>query len=116
MIVKKCGKMVLGAELTSDEKKAIEIESRKIIADMDKQNAIEIDSIYIYALHTLDGFGEERLKKHFKYLWTMFDELKERYEMDSQDMPWLYKQKLKEKGFDVEAWAKEMETITVNLE
>lgn len=116
MIVKRCGKLILGCELSKDERAALDKEIRKSTAEWDQKHAIEIDAMYLYLLMTEYGFGEKRLHDMFVKLWQKFDEMRDRYDMDAEDIVWLYTKKLKDKGIDVEAWANEMETITVRLD
>lgn len=116
MIVKKCGKIITGCQMTKEEAEAVKVEMKKTFADWDDKHAVELDAMYLYAMRNRFGFGDKRLKEAFCELWVMFNDLKARYELDGEDMLWLYTKKLKDKGIDVEAWANEMETVTVNLD
>lgn len=108
MQIKKVGKIVLGAELTNEERKAMDIEIQKELAEYDRKNAIEIDAIFLWALHEQLGFGVERLKKFFFNFAPELDKLLERYELKTGDAVWLCTYKLKDIGADIEAWEQEI--------
>lgn len=82
MQVKKAGGKVYGAVLTAAEKKAMDLEIQRELAEYDRKHI---------AFH-------DRIK-----------ELVSRYEMEDQDDIWLCTQMLKRIGVDVEAWHKESE-------
>jgi hypothetical protein len=109
MMVKKAGKTILGAHLTSDERKAIDIEMRKMVADANRKNENEIDAVFLWWLHEKLGFGEKRLRQFYDDFTPAIRELNARYELESADRPWLCTYKLKEIGVDLEAWSKEKE-------
>ena len=91
MQVKKAGGKVYGAVLTAAEKKAMDLEIQRELAEYDRKHIAEIDATYYDAFH-------DRIK-----------ELVSRYEMEDQDDIWLCTQMLKRIGVDVEAWHKESE-------
>lgn len=93
MQVKKAGGKVYGAVLTAAEKKAMDLEIQRELAEYDRKHIAEIDATILWVLHEQFGFGAQRL----------------RYEMEDQDDIWLCTQMLKRIGVDVEAWHKESE-------
>lgn len=107
MLVKKSGGKVFGATFTADEKKAIDMEVRRLMAEYDRKNAMEIDAIVLWQLHTQLGFGPVRLKKFFEGFRPAAKALLERYEMAESDQVWLQTHELKEIGVDLEEWYKE---------
>ena len=107
MIVKKSGKTVYGAILTAEEKKALDMEARRALAEHTRQHELEIEAIVIRQLRRLTGWGETRLKRFYMEFAPALYSLVDRYEMDDVDAPWLCTQELKEEGFDIEAWHRE---------
>ena len=108
MIVKKAGGQVFGAELTAAERKALDIEIRKHLAESLRKQAIEIDSAFLWYLREEFEFDNDTLKRIFNGFGSKINQLCERYEMvDVGDDVWLCTHKLKECGIDVEEWSKE---------
>lgn len=108
MIVKKVGGVVIGAQLTAAERKAMNIEIQKEIAARTRKSSLEMCALFLWYLHTECGFGASRLKKAFDAFGGSIDRLCERYEMtESGDDVWLCTKKLKEIGADIEAWIAE---------
>ena len=107
MQVKKSGKMIFGAALTADEKKAMDIEIKKQLAEFDRKHELEIDALILWTLHEEFGFGAKRLKKFYDIFGKAIDELIKRYEFDDSDRVWICTEKLKDCGVDLEKWAKE---------
>lgn len=111
MIVKKAGGKVIGANLTAAEKKALDIEIKKELVNFNRQNWIEIDALFVWWVRRRLHFGEKRLKKFYFEFHEEFRKLIERYELGSEDGPWLCTEQLKEEGFDLEAWHDEAEKL-----
>lgn len=108
MVVKRSGKMIFGAELTAAEKKAMEKEILRQLAEDNRKNVIEVDAMILWQLHEVFGFGPERLKKFFDAFVPGIEEVADNYEMqDTNDKIWLFTHKLKEYGIDLEQWHKE---------
>ena len=107
MFVKKLGNRIVGAELTSAEKKAMEIEIKKELAEYDKCHTREIDAIILWILHEQFGFGPKRLREAYLAWSEQLDALIGRYELNRADTIWLCTKRLKEYGIDLEEWAKE---------
>lgn len=99
MHIKKAGGKVYGAVLTAAEKKAMDIEIQKELAEYDRKHIAEIDATILWVLHEQFGFGAQRLR-------TYYDAFHD-YEMEDQDDIWLCTQMLKRIGVDIEAWHKE---------
>lgn len=55
MQIKKAGGRVYGAILTNADKKALNIEIRRQLAEMDKKNVEEVDATVLYVLMTEFG-------------------------------------------------------------
>lgn len=109
MIIKKSGGVILGAELSNAEKKAMRIEIQKQIAEHTRKHALEIDAMFLWYMMEEFKFGPARLKKIFTEFSPRLYDLCARYEMfDKGDDVWLCTQKLKEHGVDLEEWIREV--------
>lgn len=93
-------------QLTSDQQNAIESAVKAQIAIYEKEHALDVDAMILYALHTHLGFGKDRLKKFFDAFINDHKALIAYYEMPN-DGAYLSRVKLKEIGVDVEEWNKE---------
>lgn len=92
MYTKKAGGKVYGAHLTAAEKKAMDIEIRRQLAEYDLKHANELDAMILWHLHEEFGFGPKRLKQFYDTF---------------SDMVWLCTYKLKQYGIDIEEWNKQ---------
>ena len=110
MRVKKTGGKVYGATLTDAEKKAINMEIRRQLAEMVKNNMEEVDATVLYVLMTEFGFGKNRLRRFHDTFDEQITALVNRYEMDSDDDVWLCTEMLKRRGIDINQWNKELES------
>ena len=106
MLVKQSGGRIYGAHLTAKEKRAMDIEINRQIAESDRQHANEIDALVLYQLRVQLGFGPKRLHRFWEQFVPALEELIRHYEMPD-DGPWLCMQELKKAGVDVEAWNRE---------
>lgn len=104
MIVKKSGKNVIGAHLTVAEKKAMEIEINRQIAESRERLEFDMENAVLYVLNKEFGFGEQRLKRFYICFKDVIESLLEHYEMDDSDAVWLCAQKLKDMGIDLKEW------------
>lgn len=107
MIVKKSGKTVYGAIFTPDEQKALDMETRRQLAEYVRKHDLEIEASVIRQLRRITGWGEVRLKRFYMAFDKELDKLIDRYEMKGSDAPWLCMKELKDEGFDIEAWHRE---------
>ena len=103
----KSGGKVIGANLTNAQKKAMDIELRKAMAECDRENTMAIDAIVLWELHDQLGFGAKRLRDFYDRLGPNLDELIRHYELGEGDQAWICIHKLKEIGVDLEAWEAE---------
>ena len=103
----KAGGKVYGAHLTAAEKKAMDIEIRRQLAEYDLKHANELDAMILWHLHEEFGFGPKRLKQFYDTFAVRLDELIKHYEMIDSDMVWLCTYKLKQYGIDIEEWNKQ---------
>lgn len=107
MRIKKSGRTIFGAELTNAERKALDIEISRQLADYTDRYELEIESMILLVLMEEFGFGEKRLRRVHNELTKGIDDLVNRYQMDDQDAIWLCTQKLKERGIDISTWNEE---------
>lgn len=98
-----CGK-VYGADLTVKEREALEIEARKEIARQARIFSNYFDGSILWQIHKQYGKGKKALREFFDGWKVVHKSLIDHYEMEDKDAPWLFNEKLKEIGVDVEAW------------
>ena len=107
MIVKKSGKTVYGVELTAAERKALDMEARRALAEHTRKHELEIEAMVMRQVRRSTGWGKIKLKRFYMDFVPEIMALVKRYEMEEVDMPWLCTQELKEEGFDIKAWHRE---------
>ena len=101
---------VYGADFTAAERKAMNLEIQRQLAEYSRKHANEIDAIILWQLHAQYGFGEKRLRRFYDRFKAEYFDLIKRYEMDEDDNIWLNTYKLKEIGVDIESWNRDGET------
>lgn len=110
MQLKKHNGKAYGADFTTAERKAIELEVGRMVAEANEKNAANFDVLVLYTLYAHYGWKKDRLKKFWQAFCQEHKELCERYMMYGVgDNTWLAKKKLEEIGVDVEEWYKEMD-------
>ena len=107
MEFKRSGKYVYGVELNAAERKAFDMEARRILAEHTRKHELEIEAIVIRQLRRLTGWGETRLKRFYDSFAPELYSLVDRYEMEDVDAPWLCTKELTDEGFDIEQWHRE---------
>lgn len=107
MRVKKAGGRIFGGVMSAAEKKAMELEIQRQLAEYDKKRLVEIDALILWVLHKEFGFGPKRLRRYYDAFRDAIDGLVNRYQMEKDDDIWLCTQMLKRIGVDVEEWHKE---------
>ena len=100
---------VYGANLTNKEQEALRIECRKILAEEALKYADDFDACVLYQIHAQYGKGAKALRKFYDGWKGVHMGLIQHYELDKDDAPWLFKEKLKDIGVDVAKWNKESE-------
>lgn len=103
MRVKQIGNKIYGADLTAKERKAMEIEIKKQLAEAERRHTNDLDAMVLYALHKHLGWGKKRLRDFYEAFTVEHNKLIEYYAMP-EDNVWLADKKLKEIGVDVAAW------------
>ena len=81
MQVKKAGGKVYGAVLTAAEKKAMDLEIQRELAEYDRKHIAEIDATILWVLHEQFGFGAQRLRTYYDAFHDRIKELVSRYDM-----------------------------------
>lgn len=109
MQIKKAGGKVYGAVLTNAEKKAMDMEIKRQLAEFDKKNMLEVDAMVLWVLMEEFGFGEKRLRRFHDTFSKQIHSLVERYQMDENDDVWLCTEMLKRHGIDINKWNNEKE-------
>lgn len=107
MLIRKFAGKILGAHLTNNEKKALELETRKILAEETRAHKKEMAAMILWVLHETEGYGPKRLRRVFDKFDKSIDELIAHYELDNTDSVWLCTYKLKEYGIDINKWFEE---------
>lgn len=108
MIIKKSGGKIFGAQLTAAEKKAMNIEIQKQLAELDRKNIDEMDAMILWYMHAKYDFEYQDLREFHEYFRPAVLALCNRYEMtDKDDDLWLCTHKLLDIGVDVAAWNRE---------
>lgn len=111
MLVKKAGGKVYGATFTAAEKRAMDMEIKRQLAEYTRKYEADLNATILYVLHEQLGFGEQRLKKFFDRFSVEIDALVKYYEMGEEDAAWLCTRKLLDMGIDVEKWCDESRNI-----
>lgn len=107
MKVKKTGGRVFGGVMSAAEKKAMDMEIQRQLAEYDQKHLAEIDAMILWVLHEQFGFGAKRLRRYYDAFRNAIDSLVDRYQMDKSDDIWLCTQMLKQIGVDIEEWHRE---------
>ena len=108
MTIKKINGKIFGANLTSAEKKAMDIEIRKQLAEMAEKHRLEVSSMILWELMEKYDFDENQLKDFFMNFDNDVHNLIEHYMLEEDDDAWLCTYKLKESGIDIYEWEKEL--------
>lgn len=104
MIIKRAFGQIIGAKFNKTEEKAIEIEVNRRVAEALRASVSNIDTTVLWVLNEKFGFGEARLKKFYDEFLPALYGLADHYELGDGDRVWLCKQKLLEKGIDIDSW------------
>ena len=104
MIVQKSGGKIIGAHLTVAERKAMNMEIQRQLAEYERKHAIELSAMILWVLHEQFGFGPVRLKRFYYSFDLELKRLLDLYELDDSDESWICTEKLKEYGIDISEW------------
>ena len=107
MRIKKSGGKIFGADFTAAERKAMDKEIQRQLADYTEKHRLELDAMILWVLHAQLGLGPTRLRRFYDQFEKELDALLERYEMGEDDRLWLFAYMLKQIGVDIEKWDRE---------
>lgn len=108
MLIKKSGGKIYGADLTAAEKKALDMEIYRELAEHTRIHELEVEALVIREVRRHTGWGKIKLKRFYNDFAKDLDELVKHYEMTDSDTAWLCMRELKEEGFDIEQWHHEL--------
>ena len=112
MRVKKYNGKAFGVQLTAQERKAMNIEINRQIAEKDEQYKEDIDAMVLYTLLAHYGWKKKRLRRFWDAFIKEHNALRDTYLMDEPgDSAWLAHRKLKEIGVDIHQWYKEEQNV-----
>lgn len=110
MRVKKLYGKPYGVEFTAAERKAMNLEINRQIAEKDEKYKEDIDAMVLYVLMSRYGWRKKRLRKFWNAFIEEHKALREYYLMDEPgDNEWLAHRKLNQIGVDIHQWYKEDE-------
>lgn len=107
MEVLRSGKNIYGARLTAAERKALDMEARRSLAEYTRKHELEIEASVIWQIRQITGWGEIRLRRFYDEFDITLDKLISSYDMGADDAQWLCTKKLLDEGFDIEQWRRE---------
>ena len=87
--------------------KMIAVECRKKLLELDEEFSADYEAAILWQLHEMFGFGQSRLIRFYKAFTAMHEQLRKHYEISQDEQGWLYRQKLKAIGVDVDELRKE---------
>lgn len=91
--------------LPKTNKKQNEIIKEAVTEEMNTQIDRFIENMtmqMLYVLHFKFGFGQKRLEQFAQFLTAQQGELKEKYEMKHDDIPFLCQKKLEDDGINLD--------------
>lgn len=104
MRIRKLNGKIFGAELSENEKKAMDIEINRQIIEADREYQLDLNTLVLYTLYAHFGFGKKRLREFFLSMKQEHDDLINHYELEEEEFPWIARKKLLDAGVDVEKW------------
>ena len=107
MLVLKSGGQVFGARLTAAERKALDMEARRSLAEYTRKHELEIEATALWQVKQLTDWDESQLRAFYDGFDIALSKLIEYYEMGSEDAQWLCTRKLLDEGIDIEQWRRE---------
>jgi hypothetical protein len=108
MRVKKFNGKPYGVEFTAQERKAMNLEINRQIAERDEKYKEDIDAMILYVLMAHYGWKKKRLRKFWNAFVEEHKALREFYQMNEDgDAEWLSHRMLKDIGVDIHQWYEE---------
>ena len=97
------------AEVRREIERSVKKETRKQAWAAYSDLIMDECAIFFWVLHEKYGFGKKRLRDLYDAYDPLWEELREHYELTTDDTPFVCRAKLKEIGVDLDAWAEEPE-------
>jgi hypothetical protein len=90
---------------SSTERKLVDELIRKEIRQQEHRLSMEVDAAWLWQLFQRYEWPEEQLHEIYKSMEQDHRAIRERYELGPMDgAGWLYVQKLRDRGIDLERW------------
>lgn len=97
-----------GYKLNSNERKALEEKVKQAVLRQSQIMSVEMDAAWVWMLSQELELPVEECYRLYKQIEVNHAELRAFYEVQPLDgMGWLYVQKCKDAGMDIEKWSKE---------
>lgn len=94
-----------GYKFSSTERKLVDELIRDQIRQQEHRLSLEVDAAWLWQLSERYEWPEEQLHEIYKAMETDHRLIRKRYEVDAGDGGgWLYVQKLRDRGIDLEKW------------
>lgn len=107
MYVLKSGGQIFGARLTAAERKALDMEARRSLAEYTRKHELEIEATVIWQLRQIKDWDESELRAFYDQFDIQLSKLIDHYDMGADDAQWLCTKKLLDEGIDIEQWRRE---------
>lgn len=93
-----------GSRMTSSERRALNREIERQLAEYDRKHEDEITAIVLWSVYQHFDLSIDDLKVFYDSFNSKLQGLIERYEMDREDEVWLCTHKLNDIGVDLTKW------------
>lgn len=94
-----------GYKFNSTERKLVDELIRAEIRRQEHRLSLEVDAAWLWQLSEVFGWTEEQLHEIYKGIEKYHQDIRSWYELDVGDgAGWLYVQKLRDRGIDLEKW------------
>jgi hypothetical protein len=94
-----------GYHFSSTERKLVNDMIRQQILQQEHRLSMEVDAAWLWQLYQQYEWPEEKLHEIYRNMAVDHAEIRKRYELAPMDgAGWLYVQKLRERGIDLEKW------------
>lgn len=94
-----------GCKLSSTQRKLLEDEVRRELLRQEHQLSMEVDAAWLWQLFMRYDWSVEELHRIYKDMEADHNEIRKHYDLAGNDgAGWLYVQKLRDAGVDLEKW------------
>lgn len=94
-----------GYKFNSTERKLVDELIRQEIRQQEHRLSLEVDAAWLWQLSEKHDWTEEQLHGIYKDMETYHAAIRKHYELDDSDgAGWLYVQKLRDRGIDLQKW------------